>query len=219
MRCVRALVQKLCRSAKPEKLENHHSLLQRLRCFCCCCRCVNSCNHRCFADADRAHADRADRPVAKEARELQRGRSRLKQRYQTMPDPLLHPSLVLVAFPLSSISISTVDISTSPLLFVLGPSFSSSSSFSFFFSCTHTPSFLASLLSPCLNPRQPPLTVACIMITMLSHIRCTTLAATPSLPHPRWSTLVAPPSLPHPRCLTLAAPSRSNLSPSHPPHC
>ena len=33
MRCVRALVQKLFRSTKPEKLENHHSLLQRLRCF------------------------------------------------------------------------------------------------------------------------------------------------------------------------------------------
>ena len=35
MRCVRALVQKLFRSAEPEKLENHHSFIdsKRLRCF------------------------------------------------------------------------------------------------------------------------------------------------------------------------------------------
>ena len=97
-------------------------------------------------------------PVAQEAGELQRGRSCLKQRCQTMPDPCctLHSFWLLSLSP--HLSISTVGISTSPLLFVLGPSFSASSSFSFFFSRTHTPSFLATLLSPCLNPGQPPLT-------------------------------------------------------------
>ena len=97
--------------------------------------------------------------------------------------------------------------------------FSASSSFSFFFSHTHTPSFLAPLLSPCLNPRQPPLNPRCIVVTLLSHTRCTTLAATPSLRHPRCLTFVVPHSLPHPRCLTLAAPSCSNLSSPHPSHC
>ena len=56
------------------------------------------------------------------------------------------------------------------------------------------------------------------MITLLSHTRCTTLAATtstPSLPRPRCPTLVAPLSLPHPRCLTLAAlPSLHRLAPT-----
>ena len=103
----------------------------------------NSCSHRCFC----CDADRAGRPVAKEARELQRRRSRLKQRYQTMPDNLctfhlfwLLPPCLSSSFPHSTLA------PPSPLLFFLGPSFSSSSSFSFFSSHTHTPSFLASLL-------------------------------------------------------------------------
>ena len=56
MRCVRALVQKLFRSVKPEKLENHHSLLGNLRFFLLLLSLrVNSCSHRCFCcDADRA---------------------------------------------------------------------------------------------------------------------------------------------------------------------
>ena len=147
MRCVRALVQKLFRSAKPEKLENHHSLFQRLRCFCCCC-------HRPTVAAivaqltDRADADRADRA------RCERGggtASRLKQRCQTMSDLLLHPSLVLVPLPLSS---PFPRWTLAPLLFVLGPSFSASSSFSFFFSRTHTPLSLAYslLVSILVNP-------------------------------------------------------------------
>ena len=160
-------------------------------------------NHCCFScDADRAHADRADsRPVAKQVRELQREGSRLKQRClkgikqcQTTSAPFT----CFGCFP-PLLPISTLDISTSPLLFVLGLSFSASSSFSFFFSHTHTPSFLASLLSPCLNPRQPPLTVAS------RSPYCLTLAAPPLLPRPRCAILVAPPSLFHTRGLIPAA--------------
>ena len=58
-----------------------------------------------------------------------------------------------------------------PLLFVFG------SSFSFFSSCTHTPSFIASPLSSRLNPNQSPL--------ICSTTRCPILAAPSSLSHPR----------------------------------
>ena len=61
MRCVRALVQKLFRSAKPEKLENHNSLLQRLRCFLLLLSLRPTVAAIVAQLTDRADADRADR--------------------------------------------------------------------------------------------------------------------------------------------------------------
>ena len=123
-----------------------------------------------------------------------------------MPDPCctLHSFWLLSLSP--HLSISTVGISTSPLLFVLGPSFSASSSFSFFFSHTHTPLILAPLLSPCLNPGQPPPPLQCghPIVSHSLHHRCYhALAASSSLPHLRCPTLVASSSLPYPRCTIL----------------
>ena len=109
-------------------------------------------------------------------------------------------------FP-SLLPISTLDISTSPLLFVLGPSFSASSSFSFFFSHTHTPLFLAPLLAPCLNPGQPPPLLQCDH-PIVSH----------SLHHPCYHALAASSSLPHLRCPTLvASSSQTSLQLPYPP--
>jgi hypothetical protein len=178
--------------------------------------CVNSCSHRCLCwNADRAHAGRAGRPVAKEARERQRGRRRLKQRYQTMPDNLctFHLfSLVLVASPLSSpFPRSTL---APPLFcsFSVPRSRPRSSSRALTLPCS---SRLYSLLVSILFN----LPHRCSVATLLSHTRCTNLATTPSLPRPRCVILAVPHSLPHPRCLTLTASPCSNLSSSHPSHC
>ena len=103
-------------------------------------------------------------------------------------------------------------------------------SFSFFFSRTHTPSFLVFPLSPRINPCQPSLITHCIMINQtrrpilacaapfsLPHPRCLILAASSSLPHPCCLILAASSSLPYPCCLILTAlpslhRSRSNFS-------
>ena len=113
-----------------------------------------------------------------------------------------------------------------PLVHPCPPSFTRStihsfvrvgSSFSFFFSHTHTPSFLTPL-SPRLSPRQPS-HPHCSMISLpllspsLAHPRWPILAGRSSLADPRWPILAGSPSLPHPRC-TVLAPSSS----SHPSH-
>lgn len=92
-------------------------------------------------------------------------------------------------------------------------------SFSFFFSRTHTPSFLVFPLSPRINPCQPSLITHCIMVNQtrrpilaaLPHSRRLVFAASSALPPPRCLILVALPLLSHPRCLTLAPTSSLQL--------
>ena len=96
-------------------------------------------------------------------------------------------------FPLSTRS--TLALSTIP------PFVRSRLSFSFFFSRTHTPSFLVFPLSPRINPCQAPLTTHC---TMVNQTRRTVLAA---LPHSRRLVFAASSALPHPRCFALAVSS------------
>ena len=120
-------------------------------------------------------------------------------------------------FPLSTRS--TLALSTIPP--------SSRLSFSFFFSRTHTPSFLVFPLSPRINPCQAPLTTHCTMVNQtrrtvlaaLPHSRRLVFAASSALPHPRCLIRVALPLLSHPRCPTLAANPRPNSPSSHPSHC
>ena len=82
-------------------------------------------------------------------------------------------------------------------------------SFSFFFSRTHTPSFLVFPLSPSHQ------SLSTFSHRPLHHdqsdspphpcLRCPILAASSSLPHPRCLIIAASSSLPLPRCLILVA--------------
>ena len=143
-------------------------------------------HHRCFCcDADRAHADRVGRPVAKEARELQWERSRLKQRYQTMPDNLC------TTFPRSTLA---------------PPRFCS------FLVPRSRPRPCSSSHTLTLHRFSRPYSVrVSILANLLSILAalwspyCLTLADPPLLPRPRCAILAAPPLLSHTRCPILAA--------------
>ena len=193
MRCVRALVQKLFRSAKPEKLENHHSLLQRLRCFLLLLSLRPTVAAIVASAVTRIVITRIALrvPVAKEARELRRGRSRLKQRYQTMPDPL-HLHLFWLLPPLLPFPRWTL----APPLFC---SFSVPRSRP----RSHSrPSSRALTL-----PRSSHLysLLVSILVNLLSPLHHDHPIVSHSLHHPCCHALAASPSLPHPRCPTLAA--------------
>ena len=144
-------------------------------------------------------------PVAKEARELRRGRSHLEQRYQTMPDPLctLHLFWLLFSslppFPRSTLSIIPSFVRSRSL--VLGLVLV----LVLLLAHSHSLVLRISILSlpqPSSASSHPP---PRIMVTTLSHSLhhpccitlscCHALAASPSLRHPRCPTLAALPSL------------------------